>query len=82
MRDVQSKKYLTVAAASTVGILQFQVRICHARVTDEQLHVLQTSSGLLIWKGTHCVSLQLNNMELEMIKAIEFFQSLPLMDTQ
>ena len=62
--------------------LQFQVNVCHVRVTEEKMQILQTSSGLLTWKGSYCVSLHLTRMELEMSKAIEILQSLPTVDNQ
>ena len=46
------------------------------------MQILQTSSGLLTWKGSYCVSLHLTRMELEMSKAIEILQSLPTVDNQ
>ena len=82
IRDIPSKKFLTVSAMATMGSLQFQVKICHVRVTEEKMQILQTSSGLLTWKGSHCVSLHLTHMELEMGKAIEILKSLPIADNQ
>jgi len=77
-----SKKFLTVAAIAKIGDLQFQVKICHARIGQEKLKFLQTSSGLLTWKGSHCVTLHLTDMELAVFKAVEIFQSLPIVDSQ
>ena len=37
--------------------------------TKEKLQMLGTSSGLLTWKGSPCISIQLSNSELAISKA-------------
>ena len=62
--------------------LQFQVNVCHVSATEEKLQMLGTSSGLLTWRGSYCISIQVSNSELAISKAIEILQSLPIVDNQ
>lgn len=82
IRDTTSKRFLTAAAIANIGDLQFRVKIYHARIGEEKLKFLHTSSGLLTWNGSQCISLQLTDMKLPVFKAIELFQSLPNVDNQ
>ena len=69
IRDIQNKKFLTVSGIEKMEGLQFQVKVCHVSATEEKLQMLGTSSGLLTWKGSHCISIQLSNSELAISKA-------------
>ena len=82
IRDIEAKKFKTVSPVQTIEKLQFQVKICHGRINGEKLQLLQSSSGLMTWKGTHCLPLQLSHMELDLFKATQAFKSLPIVDGQ
>ena len=82
MRDLTDKKYQTVSPVGNIVNLQLQVNICHAKVNDGMLVVGDATSRLITWKGTHCCSLNLSNMSLEIEKALSIMTSLPLADNQ
>ena len=78
-----TKKFKTVAPSAKIIDLQLQVKICQANIADNMLKVTNsTADGLTTWSGTHCASLRLTDMSIDMSKAVSIMSSLPLVDTQ